>query len=183
MKRTKAVKSASDTSLRASATSEISKGSAFRSIKKRGSVDPKKVAAEINKKGDKNSGGKTEPISIKSERIATDKMAGGKGSSRVGGSQFNTTEKRNGPTNVSSTRVYPNKPKAVDGPKKALPAPKASSKASKSGAPKRERTRTVFVAEPVVNLNEGPGFGSTTHSISKTKMPAAPKPPKGKKNA
>lgn len=180
MAKVKAVKSASDSSLRASATSGISKVSAFRNIKKRGPIDPKKA---MSKKVEKNSGGKAEPISVNSERVSSDNVSGGNGSSRVGGSQFKNAERYSGPTDVSSTRIYPNKPKAVGGPQKALPAPKASSKAPKGRAPKRERTKTVFVAQPTVNLNEGPSFGSTTHTISKTKMPATPKPPKGKKNA
>ena len=150
MKKVRAAKSASDISLRKSATGAASSRSAFPTLKKKKTYSPPK------KKSEKKTSTKTEkslePKSVKSERT-------------------NTTNPNTPVSSSTNTPVKSEKPKAIGAP------PKAAPKTKKSSGPKapREKTRTVFVAEPKVTLEEGPDFGKVTHDITKTKQPVNPR--------
>ena len=86
---------------------------------------------------------------------------------------------KEGPINVSSTRVMPNPPNAIGGPSSFVPttgpaqitppgpSAKESAKAKSEKAKKgTKNTSTIKVAEPSVNLEEGPSFGKPVYSIT-----------------
>jgi len=171
MKKSRAVRSASETQLRSNTTSYLGHKKA------KGRLGTAVAAARIasalsdeNKKGNAKSGAKK----VSSERIESDAVS-----------------RMSSPINVKSERVTKNttsrKPGALPGGRKApaaLPAPKpTSSKAKTSKKTKKETTpgvKTVFKATPVVDLREGPNFGKVTNEIEKTFQP---KTPRTKKNA
>lgn len=167
MKKIKASKSASDISLRGAATGAVAKGSAFPTLRRKKSFTPS--VKKVKGKGPAAEGkkGSTGPKKVKSTREKKEVDPNIEDAVVVDSSsspQKVKSERTNAP-------VGPSKPKAIAGP------PKAPSKPKKSGGPRppKDKTRTVFVAEPTVNLEEGPDFGKTTHSISKTKQPIPPR--------
>jgi hypothetical protein len=166
MKKVKAAKSASDIGLRKGATGAASTRSAFPTFRNRNTVGPVKKGKGKGKGG--NSSDKpisTAPKKVRSTRDKKEKKVDSNIEDAV------VVSSSSSPRNVKSERtnspVSSSKPKAISGP----PKPK------KSAGPKvkRDKTRTVFVAEPVVNLEEGADFGKTTHSITKTKQPVNPR--------
>jgi len=166
MKKVKAAKSASDIGLRKGATGAASTRSAFPTFRKRNTVGPIKKGKGKGKGG--NSSDKpisTGPKKVRSTRDKKEKEVDSNIEDAV------VVDSSSSPRKVKSERTNSpassSKPKAIAGP----PKPK------KSAGPKvkRDKTRTVFVAEPVVNLEEGADFGKTTHSITKTKQPVNPR--------
>jgi hypothetical protein len=152
MKKIKASKSASDISLRKGATGAAATRSAFPTLRKKKTYSPPVKKAKAASKG---------PKKVKSKRVKEE----------VDSNIEDAVIVPNKPDNIKSERTNSTigaaKPKAIAGP----PKPK------KNAGPKvkRDKTRTVFVAEPVVNLEEGADFGKTTHSITKTKQPVNPR--------
>jgi hypothetical protein len=159
MKKVKAAKSASDIGLRKSATGAASTRSAFPTLRKKKTYSPPKKKAE-------------KPVSTKPKKVKSTRE---KKEVDPNIEDAVIVSDSSSPTSVKSTRtnspVGPSKPKAIGAP------PKSAPKTKKSSGPKapREKTRTVFVAEPKVNLEEGPDFGKVTHDITKTKQPANPR--------
>jgi hypothetical protein len=153
MKKIKASKSASDISLRKGATGAAATRSAFPTLRKKKTYSPPVKKAKAASKG---------PKKVKSKRVKEE----------VDSNIEDAVIVPNKPDNIKSERTNSTigaaKPKAIAGP----PKPK------KNAGPKvkRDKTRTVFVAEPVVNLEEtSADFGKTTHSITKTKQPVNPR--------
>jgi hypothetical protein len=164
MKKVKAAKSASDIGLRKGATGAAATRSAFPTLRKRNTWAPTKKGKGKGKGG--NSSDK--PISTKPKKV---KSTRDKKEVDPNIEDAVVVDSYSSPQKVKSERtnspVGPSKPKAISGP----PKPK------KNAAPKvkRDKTRTVFVAEPVVKLEEGPDFGKVTHEITKTKQPVNPR--------
>lgn len=159
MKKVKAAKSASDIGLRKGATGAASTRSAFPTLRKRNTWAPTKKGKGKGKGG--NSADKSKNIKSTKAKQEVDSNI----------EDAVVVDSSSSPRTVKSERtnspVSPSKPKAIAGP----PKPK------KNAGPKvkKDKTRTVFVAEPTVNLEEGPDFGKTTHSITKTKQPVNPR--------
>lgn len=160
MKKIKASKSASDISLRKGATGAAATRSAFPTLRKKKTYSPPVKKAKGNRKDKPTSTG---PKKVSSTRVKKEK--------EVDSNIEDAVIVPNKPDNIKSERTNSTigaaKPKAIAGP----PKPK------KNAGPKvkKDKTRTVFVAEPVVNLEEGADFGKTTHSITKTKQPVNPR--------
>jgi hypothetical protein len=153
MKKIKASKSASDISLRKGATGAAATRSAFPTLKKKKTYSPTKKKAE-------------KPVSNKPKKVKS------------------TRVKKETDSNIEDAVIVPNKTDSVKSERTNSPVgaskPKAIAgppKPKKNTGPKvkKEKTRTVFVAEPVVKLEEGPDFGKVTHEITKTKQPANPR--------
>ena len=153
MKKIKASKSASDISLRKGATGAAATRSAFPTLKKKKTYSPTKKKAE-------------KPVSNKPKKVKA------------------TRVKKETDSNIEDAVIVPNKTDSVKSERTNSPIgaskPKAIAgppKPKKNAGPKvkKEKTRTVFVAEPVVKLEEGPDFGKVTHEITKTKQPANPR--------
>lgn len=166
MKKVKAAKSASDIGLRGAATGAASNKSAFPTLRKKNTFSPGK------KKG---KGSKPSPTGTKKVRSTREKQ-------EVGSNVEDAVVVKDSPINVKSERTTSpsSSPKAVGGsskPKAIGAPPKAPSKPKKSGTPRapKEKTRTVFVAEPKVTIEDGPDFGKVTHDITKTKQPVNPR--------
>jgi len=159
MKKVKAAKSASDIGLRKGATGAAATRSAFPTLRKRNTWAPTKKGKGKGKGG--NSSDK--PKNIKSTKAKQEVDSNIEDAVVVDSSSSPRTVK----SERTNSPVGPSKPKAIAGP----PKPK------KNAGPKvkKDKTRTVFVAEPTVNLEEGPDFGKTTHSITKTKQPVNPR--------
>lgn len=163
MKKIKASKSASDISLRKGATGAAATRSAFPTLRKKKTYSPPVKKAKGDRADKAASKG---PKKIRSTREKKDKDSV---DSNI--EDAVVVDSSSSPRTVKSERtntpVGPSKPKAIAGP----PKPK------KNAGPKvkKDKTRTVFVAEPVVNLEEGADFGKTTHSITKTKQPVNPR--------
>jgi len=156
MKKVKAAKSVSDISLRKGATGAAATRSAFPTLRKKKTYSPpvKKAKGKGGNSSDKPVS--TGPKKVKSTRVKEDKKVDSNIEDAVVVSSSRT-----------NTSVSPSKPKAIAGP----PKPK------KNAGPKvkKDKTRTVFVAEPKVTLDEGPDFGKVTHEITKTKQPVNPR--------
>ena len=177
MKKVKAAKSASDIGLRKGATGAASTRSAFPKLRQRNTWAPTKKGKGKGKGKGGNSADKpisTNPKKVKSTRDKKEVDPNIEDAVVVSDSSA--------PKNVKSERVKPSSsgPKAVGGSSKpkAIAGPsKPPSKPKKNAGPKTkaDKTRTVFVAEPVVKLEEGPDFGKITHEITKTKQPANPR--------
>lgn len=162
MKKQRAVRSASETQLRAKATSHIGQGAKKSRLVR--TITVARVARALDKslssKGDKPSKTKKSKY-VKSEQMPPKSRSE---SSTASGRQF-----------VRSERVQ----KAVSGGKRtpaALPAPKSGPKPSskKPRRSKKEETpgiQRVFKATPVVKLDEGPDFGKITTQIEPTFQP------------
>ena len=165
MKKVKAAKSASDIGLRKSATGAASTRSAFPTLRKRNTWSP---AAKKGKGKGKGGNSADKPISTNPKKVKSTRE---KKEVDPNIEDAVVVDSSSSPRTVKSERtnspVGPSKPKAIAGP----PKPK------KNAGPKvkKDKTRTVFVAEPVVNLEEGADFGKTTHSITKTKQPVNPR--------
>jgi hypothetical protein len=155
MKKVKASKSASDTSLRAAATGAASKRSAFPTLRKRNTWAPSK------KKGNKPVS--TKPKKVKSTREKKEVDPNIEDAVIVSNERVDVKSERKNSGAISSG----SKPKAIAGP----PKPKKNS----GPKVKKDKTRTVFVAEPKVTLDDGPDFGKITHEITKTKQPVNPR--------
>ena len=167
MKKTRAVRSASETKLRANATSYLG----HRSIKHRAGTAAAAARIADTLSGKKPTKAKPKKVSSTQEEIIDVEVVE-RGPSR----QF-----------VSSERTDTRRPGALPAGRKApaaLPAPKpAASKTKRGSKPKKERTpgtQTVFKATPAIDLREGPSFGKPTSIIEKTTQP---KPSRTKKNA
>ena len=158
MKKVKAAKSASDIGLRGAASGAVSKRSAFPTLRRKNTFSVGKKKGNPVNKG---------PKKVKSTREKKEVDSNIEDAVIVKDSSS--------PKNVKSERtsspVGPSKPKAIAGPSKP------PSKTKKSGAPRapKDKTRTVFVAEPTVSLEDGPDFGKITHEITKTKQPVNPR--------
>lgn len=163
MKKIKASKSASDIGLRKGATGAAATRSAFPTLRKKKTYSPPVKKAKGDRADKAASKG---PKKIRSTREKKDKDSV---DSNI--EDAVVVDSSSSPQKVKSERtnspVGPSKPKAIAGP----PKPK------KNAGPKvkKDKTRTVFVAEPVVKLEEGPDFGKVTHEITKTKQPANPR--------
>lgn len=165
MKKIKASKSASDISLRKGATGAAATRSAFPTLRRKKTYSPpvKKAKGKGGNSSDKPAS--TGPKKVRSTRAKEDKKVDSNIEDAV------VVDSSSSPKKVKSERtnapVSPSKPKAIAGP----PKPK------KNAGPKvkRDKTRTVFVAEPKVTLDEGPNFGEVTHEITKTKQPVNPR--------
>jgi len=170
MKKVKAAKSASDISLRKGATGAAATRSAFPTLRKRNTWAPTKKGKGKGKGGDSaDKPISTNPKKVKSTRTKIEKEVDSNIEDAV------VVNSSSSPITVKSERTNapsaPSKPKALGAP------PKAPSKTKKSSGPKTkaDKTRTVFVAEPTVTLDEGPNFGKVTHEITKTKQPVNPR--------
>lgn len=154
MKKIKASKSASDISLRKGATGAAATRSAFPTLRKKKTYSPPVKKAKAASKG---------PKKVKSTREKKEVDSNIEDAVIVPNEKIDVKSERKNSGAIGSG----SKPKAIAGP----PKPK------KNAGPKvkKDKTRTVFVAEPVVNLEEGPDFGKTTHSITKTKQPVNPR--------
>ena len=167
MKKIKASKSASDISLRKGATGAAATRSAFPTLRKKKTYSPPVKKAKGDRADKAASKG---PKKIRSTREKKDKDSV---DSNI--EDAVVVDSSSSPKKVKSERtnspVGPSKPKAIAGPSKSAP------KTKKNPGPKvkAEKTKTVFVAEPVVKLEEGPDFGKVTHEITKTKQPANPR--------
>lgn len=156
MKPRKAAKSASDIGLRGAATGGIPSRSAFPKLRSKKTYTPKHQKAK---------GGKD--VQDKGPKKISSKRATEKNDDKdiIDAEVVSTTR------NVSSTRVNKGSAtKAIGSKPKALPGPKKQLATSK-----KDKTKTVFVAEPKVVLDEGPDFGKITHDITKTKQPVSPR--------
>ena len=153
MKKIKASKSASDISLRKGATGAAATRSAFPTLRK------KKTFSPPSKKAKGNTSDK--PKKVKATRVKKETDSNIEDAVIVPNKTDSVKSER------TNSPIGPSKPKAIAGP----PKPK------KNAGPKvkKDKTRTVFVAEPVVKLEEGPDFGKVTHEITKTKQPANPR--------
>jgi hypothetical protein len=153
MKKIKASKSASDISLRKGATGAAATRSAFPTLRK------KKTFSPPSKKAKGNTSDK--PKKVKATRVKKETDSNIEDAVIVPNKTDSVKSER------TNSPIGSSKPKAIAGP----PKPK------KNAGPKvkKDKTRTVFVAEPVVNLEEGADFGKTTHSITKTKQPVNPR--------
>lgn len=169
MKPRKAAKSASDIGLRSSALSAASSRSAFPAMKRKKTYSP--PAKGKGKKAIASKSTSDKPKKVRSTRENKDSNI-----------EDAVIVEESGPINVKSERMGGSKPKAVGG-KKALPgskpkaigAPPSKPKGPKGPKVKKEKTQTVFIAEPKVQLDEGPDFGKITHDITKTKQPLSPR--------
>ena len=170
MKKVKAAKSASDIGLRKGATGAAATRSAFPKLRQRNTWAPTKKGKGKGKGKGGNSADKpisTNPKKVKSTREKKEVDPNIEDAVVVDSSSSPRTVK----SERTNSPVRPSKPKAIAGPSKPPSKPK------KNAGPKTkaDKTRTVFVAEPVVKLEEGPDFGKITHEITKTKQPANPR--------
>ncbi len=169
MKKSRAVRSASETQLRSNATSYLGHKKA------KGRLGTAIAAARLADSVSGKKENESTPTKVTSTRV-----------------ESKVEDKKSSPINVKSERVSKKsetrRPGALPAGKKspaALPAPKpaASTKPKSSKKTKRETTpgvKTVYKATPIVDLREGPNFGKVTNEIEKTFQP---KTPKAKKNA
>lgn len=93
----------------------------------------------------------------KTKKTSTSKKSTPKGKTGIHGETKGSGAHGEGPINVPSERIYPKGPGPVSGGQKAINPPK----------PKSLEAPGPFVAEPLVDLNEGPNFGKTVYDITR----------------
>jgi len=165
----KAARSASDTQLRAKAVSSVKSGKKGKGKKILSAVTAARVSRILEGDKSRNTQKRDDSDVIDVEEV---KPGSGK-PAPTQSRQFVKSERPAQPVRERK-RTTP-----------ALPAPKPTSKTTKSKpkGPKKEKTpgmQRVFKATPAVQLDEGPDFGKPTSIIEPTFQP---KTPKKKKNA